>query len=446
MKSTLFVALLVTLFSVTTFAAASTMISQQHLALTLLGFFSMGVLLSFTPCVLPMVPILSAILIGQKKISALRSLALSLVFVLSMSVTYAAAGVAAGYLGTTVQTTLQSPWIIISFSLIFVLMGLSMFGLFNFAMPPFLQNRLHGTSNRLQSGNMASVAIMGVLSTLIASPCVTAPLVSVLTYISQTGNAGYGGLILFVLSLGMGLPLIIFGTGQGAILPKAGPWMNHIKTMFGFMSLGLAIWMLSRIVPGVITLYLWGALFIVGAIVLGALNFRGEKRLPPVLQGISFLALVYGSILLIGAAKGHDSLINPLQSPLLLTADKAKPVDTLFSTVKDITDLQQRLKTAKEKKQPVMLEFYASWCPSCKALDRDVLSNAKIQQQMQGFTKLRVDMTDRSDTMMYIATYYQVYGTPTVIFFDHDGKEIKSELFNDGITTAGLSQVLKRLA
>ncbi|VVC76457.1 Thiol:disulfide interchange protein DsbD [Aquicella siphonis] len=447
MKLRTFVLCVTLLFTATTFAATPAAISANHLAFTLLSFFGVGILLAFTPCVLPMVPILSAILIGEKQSGTARAFKLSLVFVISMALTYAAAGMLAGYLGTTLQTALQSPWIIISFSLVFVLMALSMFGLFNLGLPGFLQNRLHQLSSRQRQGSYAGVAIMGFLSTLIASPCVTAPLVSVLTYISQTGNAVRGGLILFFLALGMGLPLILFGIGQGALLPASGAWMNKIKSVFGIMMLGLAVWMLSRILPGSVTLFLWAALLIIGAVALGALDFHVEKRLPPFLHGLSILALLYGSILLMGAASGHDDVLNPLKPAAQInTTNAPAPVHSLFQTVANEEELREKLQTAKNLRKPVMIEFYASWCPACQALDKNVFADAAVQERMKAFEVLRVDITEKNDELMRLVDLYHVYGTPTVIFHDKDGREYKTNAMDEGITKAALMSLFDKLA
>lgn len=444
MKLRILLLVVTMIFSVTSFAAT---VNQDYLPVTLLSFFGVGILLAFTPCVLPMVPILSAILIGEKKISSLRAFKLSSVFVLSMAVTYAGAGVLAGYLGSTLQTLLQSSIFIIGFSLVFVVMAMAMFGLFNLVMPAGLQNYILKLSNQQKQGSYIGVAIMGILSTLIASPCVTAPLVSVLTYISQTGNAIQGGLILFSMALGMGLPLILFGMGQGALLPKVGAWMDKIKFVFGVMMLGLAIWMLSRILPGAVTLFLWASLFIISAVSFGALDFHPEKRLPPFLHGLSFLTLLYGSILLMGAASGHEDVINPLKSAVSInSANAPAPVSSLFALIKNHDEMQENLKLAKAEHKPVLIEFYASWCPACRALDKNVFSDAKIQQLMNSFAVYRVDITDKNDDLMQLLDEYHVYGTPTLIFFDRDGKEYNADTLSEGIAKDSLMKVLDHLA
>jgi len=433
------------LFSVTAIAAPT--INQPFMPVTLISFFGAGILLAFTPCVLPMVPILSALLLGDEKISTKRAFKLSSVFVLSMAITYAGAGMLAGYLGSTLQTLLQSPLFIIGFSLIFIIMALSMFGLINLAMPNALQNYIHTLSSKQKRGSYLGVAMMGFLSTLIASPCVTAPLVSVLTYISQTGSAIRGGLILFTMALGMGLPLILFGIGQGAFLPKAGAWMDKVKFLFGVMMMGLAIWMLSRILPGVVIMFLWASLFIVSAVSFGALDFRSGKRLPPFLHGLSILTLIYGSVLLMGAASGNEDITHPLKSSTSQQAhNTAAPVNSLFSLIKNHDDMQQKLNLAKSEHKPVLVEFYASWCPACRALDKNVFADASIQQRMKEFAVYRVDITEKNDDLMQLLVEYNVYGTPTLIFFDRDGKEFNADSLDDGITKTSLMKVLDQLA
>jgi len=445
MKFRLFFMITAILFCASAYAEPAAVINQNHLLLTLTGFFGVGILLAFTPCVLPMVPILSAILIGQEKISTLRALKLSSIYVLSMALTYAVAGMLAGYMGSTVQTAMQTPWIILSFSLVFVIMALSMFDLFSVAMPRALQNYVQGVSQRQKGGSGLSVAGMGVLSTLIASPCITPPLISVLTYIGQTGKSLQGGLILFVLALGMGMPLILFGVSQGALLPKAGAWMNTIKHAFGLMMLGLAVWIASRILPGAVTLFLWASLVIFGAVLFGALDFHSEKRLP-LLRGLSVVALIYGVVMMVGAASGHDNVLQPLY-PLTNANAKNKLVtaDKLFSTVTTLSEVNQRLRFAKTEQKPVLMEFYASWCPSCKALDRNVFSDEQVQQRMRGFETIRVDITDQSMDAMKLIKHFNVYGTPTLIFYDKQGREIKTDLFAEGITTQSLLQVLENV-
>src|SRR3990167_8275405 len=431
------------LLSVPTYAASNPVIDYAHLPFTLLSFFGMGILLAFTPCLLPMIPILSGILVGQEKISTLRALKLSLVFVLGMSVTYAIAGVVAGYIGSTIQSAMQTPWVIISFSLIFVIMALSMFGVFDLRMPKFILKRAQYLSNQQKSSTLCGVAGMGMLSTLIASPCVTAPMLSVLTYIGQTGNALLGGLTLFTLSLGMGLPLILFGVGQGTLLPKAGNWMNKVKQLFGVVMLGLAIWMMSRLLPGNITMLLWAALIIISAISFGALDFRSEKKESRLLQGFSFLALIYGVMLSIGASYGNDNFLRPLQSRTS-AHNVIQPVNQLFTTVANFTELEQKLLQAKFSHKPVMIEFYAGWCPDCRALDKSAFSTLEIQQLMQAFEVVRVDITHDNQELKDLRDRYHIYGVPSVVFYDNKGQQIAAD-YSQEITRDVLEQKLRKL-
>lgn len=431
-------------------AATPMMVDPSHTGLTLLAFFGVGVLLAFTPCVFPMIPILSGIIVGQKKPTTASTLKLSVVFVLSMALTYALAGVAAGFLGSTIQTALQKPAVIIAFSLIFVVMALSMFGLFELRMPGFLQNKVNRMSDKQKSGSLWGVAVMGVLSTLIASPCVTAPLVSVLTYIGESGNAALGGLILFVLALGMGLPLILFGLGEGVLLPKAGQWMNQVKALFGVMMLGVAIWMLSRLVSMHVTVLLSALLLIVSAIAFGALDFKTPQ--PKLKQAVSFVALLYGSILMVGAAQGGERLWLPLQmtrpSTVVASASTAvqtvKPVSELFQVVKTKADLLQALAAAKKSGKATVIDFWAGWCPDCRALDQGVLNQAAIQQAMSPYALIRVDITTDSPELKAIRKSYKVYGIPTLAFVDKKGQWLAKDNLSGEITALSLSQALKQ--
>lgn len=448
MKTKIFLGIVLSILSISAHADIGVAaINQSHLLLTLMSFFGVGILLAFTPCVLPMVPILSAILIGQDQKNSGQAFRLSLVFVLSMAVTYAFAGLLAGYLGNTLQTIMQQPWIIVSFSLVFVVMALSMFGCFNLTLPSFLQTKLHHANNLLKSGSYIGVAAMGVLSTLIASPCVTAPLVSVLTFISQTGSATQGALILFSLALGMGMPLIAFGMGQSTLLPKAGVWMNHVKNIFGVMILGLAIWMLSRILPGNMTLFLWASLLIVSTVALGLLNFNAEKQLPPVIQGASMLAFIYGVLILVGAASGHTDLLHPLQVEQSSEAiDTPRPPSSLFTYVQTLPALQKKIQDAKLAHKPVMIEFFATWCPDCKEVDTNVLSSTEIRKKMKSFSTVRVDVSERNPQLAEIMAKYNVLGVPTMIFIDKQGQLFDADKLNNGITKDGLLATLEQLS
>jgi thiol:disulfide interchange protein DsbD len=436
MKLKTFMALLAILLTTPVYAAS---VTQGHLVLTLISFFGVGLMLAFTPCVFPMVPILSAILAGQKNQTVKRAFSLSVIFVLSMALTYSIAGLMVGYLGETVQTLMQQPKIIISFSLLFVVMALAMFGVFDLALPAAFQTRLHHINNRLSGGSYLGVAAMGVLSTLIASPCVTPPLLTILTYISQSKNALQGGLILFVLALGMGVPLILFAIGQSTLLPKAGAWMEQVKKIFGVLMLGLAIWMLSRVVSGVTVMYLWASLIIVSSVAFGALDFRGDRRMPPVMHGVTVLTLLYGVFVLAGAASGREELMNPL-SPVISTASAStqSSPSTLFTYVETLPQLKSKIAKAAKQHKPVMIEFFATWCPYCKQVDKDVLSSDEIRKSMKAFVTLRVDISDQNAEVSRIMDEYNIVGVPTNLF--------NASSLNEGIYRDSLQSVLRQLS
>jgi thiol:disulfide interchange protein DsbD len=426
----------------------SELLNQSSLLLTLVSFFGMGILLAFTPCVLPMVPILSAVLIGREEMGTRKGVQLSLVFVISMALTYALAGIAAGYLGSTLQTLMQTPWVIVGFSFVFVAMALSMFGVFQLSVPSILQTHLHTLNNRLKQGSYLSVAIMGVLSTLIASPCVTAPLVSVLTYIAQSGNPLKGGAILFSLALGMGLPLLLFGFGQSALLPRTGNWMNGVKSLFGVMMLGLAIWLLSRILPEQMTIWLSASLLIISSVALGVLDLQAPRRLSGVLHGVAVLAFIYGIFLMIAAASGRDDIFNPLMSTLkqdesVLTV---RPVSSLFQYVTTSAELQQKLVEAKQAKKPVMIEFFATWCSDCKHVDKEILSDPAVRKQLRQLTAVRVDVSERNPELYKMMETYHVLGVPTMIFYNSHGEQVTASQLGDTMTKENLQKVLASLS
>ena len=400
-------------FTANAYAGTLDMLDLNHPIITMFEFFGVGLLLAFTPCVFPMVPILSGIIVGNKDLTTAKAFKLSLVFVLSMAVTYALAGAAAGYLGETVQTSLQLPWVIVGFSGVFVLMALSMFGLFELRVPGFLLNMLSRVSDRQASGSYFGVAIMGVLSTLIASPCVTAPLISVLTYISNHGSPVLGAGILFVLALGMGVPLLLFGMGQGALLPKAGMWMNRVKSAFGLMMLGMAVWMLSRVLPVSVIQGLSLTLIIASSAVL----LRWVLPLQRTKRYVAVSAIVVGAVFAIAF------IFNP--------ADEAREnkINQLFTVVRTQSELQTALTAAHNAHKPVILDFYATWCPDCKMLDHDFFANPKVQTLMQSYAAIRVDVSDQeSKDIIAIRQSYHVFGTPTVILMDKNGQELKTRL------------------
>ncbi len=385
-------------------------------------FFVAGVALSLTPCVFPMIPILAGVIAGQQgTMTGRRGLGMALVYVLSMALTYTVAGIAAGLFGENIQAALQNPWVISVFSALFVVLAGGMFGFYPIELPRSLQNLLNNVSRHQHGGEVLGVATMGFLSALIVGPCVAAPLAGALIFIGQTGDPVLGGVALFFLSIGMGLPLLLVGASAGRMLPKAGAWMNGVKAGFGVVMLLMAVWMLDRIVPPVVTMILAGAILIVTAIYLRALD-----PLPAdggngwrFLKGFAILLLLYGSVLLVGAASGGRSVIYPLQATLAAASEQA-PIDR-FATITTQAQLDSQLAAARQNQQPVMLDFYADWCVSCKELEAFVFVDDAVAQEFERYALVRVDVTANDDEAKALYKRFDIIGPPALIFYDGQG-------------------------
>ncbi len=390
----------------------------------LLSFFGFGLLLAFTPCVFPMLPILSGIIAGAgDNVSTHRAFVLSLVYVLASTVVFTIAGVIAGLVGANLQAVFQQPWILISFAVLFVLLSLSMFGFYELQLPTSLQNRIANVSNRQQGGSLTGVAIMGVLSALIVGPCVAPPLAAGVLYISQTRDPVFGGLALFVLSLGMGAPLVVAGTAAGKLLPRAGAWMDAVKAVFGVSFLALAIWMLSRILDPVWTMLMIGALAVASGIYLGAL-----ERLPDGASGwrtlwkaLGVVLLIAGAAQLIGAFAGSSDPLQPLKG--LGGGVAAKSEHLPFRTIKSVEDLERSLGEGK----PVMLDFYADWCVACKEMEKFTFTKPQVHAALEGYTLLKADVTSNDATDQALLKHFTLFGPPATIFFGADGKEKRGQ-------------------
>lgn len=398
--------------------------------LTILSFFGIGLLLAFTPCVLPMMPILSSIIVGQgEQVTTRRAFFLSLSYVLAMALTYTAAGVLAGLFGQNLQVMFQNPWIIGGFSLLFVVLALSMFGFYELQMPSAIQSRLDAVSRKQSSGSLVGAGIMGFLSALIVGPCVAAPLAGILIYIGMSGDAVFGGLSLFVLSLGMGTPLLLFGTSAGKILPKLGDWMHSIKAVFGVMLLGLAIWMLERVVAAQITMFLWAILLIGTAVYVGALtrlevNATGWQKL---WKGMGLVMMFYGAIVMLGAASGGRDLLQPLQGSALMGGGASSAGEHLaFKRIKSLADLQSEVKNASRNKRAVMFDFYADWCVDCKIMEKRTFSDTGVQRALGNTVLLQADVTANDEIDQALLSKFGLFGPPAILFFGTDGNEIKS--------------------
>lgn len=386
-------------------------------------FFGAGLLLAFTPCVFPMIPILSGIIVGRgHRITHMHAFILSLAYVLGMAITYAAAGVAAGYSGNLISNALQTPWVLGSFAAVFVLLALAMFGLYELQLPTALQSKLSETSNRLHGGHLGGVFVMGALSAIIMGPCVAAPLAGALLYIGQTHDAVLGGVALFVMALGMGAPLLLIGTSAGALLPKAGAWMEAVKQFFGVLLLALAIWIIQPLLPISVAMLLWAALLIFSAIYLRALdalphNSNGWHKL---LKGIGLFALLLGVAYLIGGLSGAHDILRPLGN--ISRAEAQTPATLQFSRVKDIAELDQRI--AQAHGRGVMLDFYADWCISCKEMERFTFSDDAVKAKLKPALLLQADVTANSEADQALLKRYGLFGPPGILFFDTNGKEM----------------------
>ncbi len=385
-------------------------------------FFGAGLLLAFTPCVFPMVPILSGIIVGRgHKINHTHAFILSLAYVLGMALTYAAAGIAAGFSGELISNALQTPWVLGSFAAVFVLLSLSMFGFYELQLPSVLQSRLTDTSNKLHGGHLSGVFAMGALSAVIMSPCVAAPMAGALLYIGKTHDALLGGTALFALALGMGAPLLLIGTSAGALLPKAGAWMEAVKRLFGVVMLALAIWIITPIIPVTAQMALWAALLILPAIFLHALdalpaNASGWRKL---WKGVGVIALLLGVAYLIGALSGARDVLRPLGNVGRATVESQATLR--FERVKNLAELEARIAQAQGKK--VMLDFYADWCVSCKEMERYTFSDAVVLAKLKDVLLLQADVTANNADDKTLLQRFQLFGPPATLFFDAQGKE-----------------------
>lgn len=389
-------------------------------------FFMFGAALSLTPCVLPMIPILSGLIVGQEgNIGRVRSFALSVAYVLGMAITYAIAGVIAGLSGAMLSSALQNPWVLGTFAVIFVLLSLSMFGLYELQLPAAAQSALTAKSNRLPGGKFVGVTLMGVLSALIIGPCVAAPLAGALLYLSLTRDVLLGGTALFVMALGMGLPLLLVGASAGAFLPRAGAWMESVKRFFGVLLLAVAIWLITPVIPSWAIMLLWALLLIGSAMFLHAIDplpdhTKGYRRL---WKGFGVASLVAGIALLIGVLSGSKDPLQPLAG-LTGGGQNSAAHETLFQRVNSVAELDQRIAAAKGKY--VMLDFYADWCISCKEMERFTFGDAKVQAQLKDTILLQADVTANNADDKALLQRFGLFGPPGIILFDRDGKEIRS--------------------
>ena len=393
-------------------------LKNGNLLLVLATFFGFGLLLSLTPCVFPMIPILSSIIVGASKsevMSAKKGFFLSFIYVLSMSVAYTIAGIVAGIFGANLQVALQNPYVLVVFALIFVALAFSMFGYFEIKLPQSIQTKLNKTTDGKEKQGIIGVAIMGFLSALIVGPCVAPPLAGALVYIGQTGDAVLGGMALFVMSLGMGVPLLLIGLGAGRFMPKPGGWMENITKIFGIIMLGVAIWLLDRVLSPSIIMSLWALLFLATAIYLKTQsNMFAELA--------SSILFILGVVLLVGLISGSTNPLKPLEK-LTGSANIIKEDKLIFHKIKNISELEFAIKNSNK---PVMLDFWASWCVACKELEDITFKDEEVMKKLQNFTLLTADVTLNNDEDKALQKMFGVVGPPALIFWDKDKKEVNS--------------------
>ncbi|NND55449.1 MAG: protein-disulfide reductase DsbD [Gammaproteobacteria bacterium] len=390
-------------------------------------FLGLGLLLAFSPCCLPMVPILSGIIAGQgDNITTSRSFFLSLAYVLGMALTYTIAGAIVGAAGGSISAALQTPPVIIFVAALFVVLSLSMFGAYEVQVPAALQTRLTALGSQGKAGSFAGTLFMGAISALVVSTCVAPPLVAALMVIAQTGDVARGALALFALSIGMGIPLLIFGTSAGKLLPKAGPWMDNIKAIFGFMLLGLAVWMLDRILPATVTMALYAALAVFAGVWFGAFRSLpdGASGIAMFGKAISLLLLMYGATLGVGALSGSA---NPLQPLDRLTGNAPEEHALPFEIVKSVDDFEAARVAAAAEGKTLMLDFYADWCVSCKEMEAWTFTDEQVQAELADTVLLQADVTANDEVDQALLEYFGIFGPPTIVFYDRAGNEIQGQ-------------------
>lgn len=389
-------------------------------------FFLAGLGLTFTPCVLPMLPILSGVVL-RGQVGGLRGFSLSLAYVLPMAACFALLGALMGMFGAqlNLQARLQSVWVLVPFALFFGVFALAMFGVFELKLPQALSNRLDRVANRTQGGSLWGAAVLGVVSSLLVSPCVSAPLAGALLYISASGDALGGGLKLFALGLGMGAPLLLVATGGAAWLPKSGPWLVTVKNAIGVLLLGLAIGLLSRVLPGPLTLLLIGVLAAGVSLFLGTLEFIYKAPRQRLAQLLGLFLLVYALACWFGALSGHSDPFNPLGPATASHASitGAPQAASDWQTISTKAQLDSVLAEAKAAGQPLLLDWYADWCISCKVLEHEVLNNPRVLDLLKGYRLVRFDMTASNAEQRALLDHYQLFGPPALMFFGKNGQE-----------------------
>ncbi|WP_426281120.1 protein-disulfide reductase DsbD [Lysobacter soli] len=388
----------------------------------LLTFFALGLGLSFTPCVLPMIPILSGLIAGQgPNLGVRRALTLSFVYVLASALVFTAAGVVAGLVGANLQVAFQTPWVIVAFAALFVVLSLSSFGLYELQLPSSLRSKLGALSDRQRGGSLAGVAMMGALSALIVGPCVAPPLAAAVLYIGQTQDPAFGGAALFLLAMGMGVPLLVFGVAAGKGLPTSGPWMVAVQRAFGFVFVGLAVWMLSRIVPAPVTLALWGVLLLAAAATTATAVRNSRHDGARIMGWTAALVLgLFGAAQLVGAMAGSRDPFKPLAG--LVGGGAQVEAELPFRKIKSTADLDREIAAAQAAGMPLMLDFYADWCVACKEMEKYTFPDPAVHKALDGFVLLKADVTANDDVDQALMKRLGIIGPPATLWY-RDGAE-----------------------
>ena len=423
----------------------ATALAERGLLLAMALFFIGGIGLAFTPCVLPMVPILSSIIVGDTETpTRWRAFSLSLAYVLGMAFTYAAVGTLMGLFGASLnlQAALQSPPVLIVFAALFVLLSLAMFGFYELRLPQRWQNALDALGGRVGGGKHFGVLVMGALSALVVSPCVSAPLAGALIYISASQDAVLGAAALLALGLGMGVPLLIIGSSGGHLLPRAGAWMNAVKAVFGVGLLAVAIWLLERVVPGPVSLVLWAALLIGSGAYLGGLDAAAKVGWGNLRKAGGFAAAIYGALLLIGAASGANDPLRPLQNFTAVPSAEAGG-EMQWRAVGSLADVRAEIDAGADAGRLTLLDLYADWCISCKIMERSVFPVPAVASRLAEFHLLRADVTANDAKDKELLNAFGLFGPPSLVFFDRDGRELKTLRVQGEIGAKALAEHLE---
>lgn len=422
--------------------AALAWLTQKPLWLIPFGFIGLGLLLSLTPCTFPMIPILSSIILGYRSnLTTRKAFLLSFIYVVSMASVYALIGIMAGFLGSNFQMAFQSTWVILLFSSLFILLAFcSLAGVYHLKLPVIFEKYLLKLSHRQKGGTYLGVAIMGALSTLIVSPCVTPPLIGVISYMSQTGHAGLGGVALFFMGLGMGVPLLLIGTLEGRWLPKTGNWTRQIEIILGLLLLVVAINLLSKILPSPLILFLWGAVLLISAFYLGHFFSHKKIRTKTLRRSLAVVLIIYGCALMIGGLMGNDDFITPLKKT---TQNIDSAVKNEFKVVTSLKEVEALLKKAKKHHQKTIIDVYADWCSSCKEIDKKLFQNPEVLFKIKDFQKIKIDVTKVNTESQALLKHFNIIGPPAILFFNSLG-QLNARLVGDIQKESFLKQVAEK--